>query len=112
MKNMLRILETGALLLAACGAAHAEANQVRFARQLGLGYLQFYVMQDKKLVEAQAERAGLGKVTATYSGTGTPTAIPDALLSGNVDVVGIGLPGFLTMWDKTRGVMNVRGIVA
>ena len=31
---------------------------------------------------------------------------------GNVDVVGIGLPSFLTMWDKTRGNMNVRGIVA
>jgi NitT/TauT family transport system substrate-binding protein len=29
-----------------------------------------------------------------------------------VDVVGIGLPAFLTMWDKTRGSMNVRGIVA
>ena len=25
----------------------AEANQVRFARQLGLGYLQFYVMQEQ-----------------------------------------------------------------
>jgi NitT/TauT family transport system substrate-binding protein len=43
---------------------------------------------------------------------GTPTAITDALLSSNVDVVGIGLPAFLTMWDKTRGNMNVRGIVA
>ena len=35
----------GAMLVALSGAAHAEANQVRFARQLGLGYLQFYVMQ-------------------------------------------------------------------
>lgn len=100
------------MLLALCGAAHAEANQVRFARQLGLGYLQFYVMQDKQFVEREAERAGLGKVTATYAGMGTPTAITDALLSGNVDVVGIGLPSFLTMWDKTRGAMNVRAIVA
>ena len=92
--------------------ASREANQVRFARQLGLGYLQFYVMQDRQMLEKQAERAGLGKVTATYAGMGTPTAITDALLSGNVDVVGIGLPSFLTMWDKTRGNMNVRGIVA
>jgi len=107
-----RIFACGVLLLALCGAAHAEANQVRFARQLGLGYLQFYVMQDKQMLEKQAERAGLGKVTATYAGMGTPTAITDALLSGNVDVVGIGLPAFLTMWDKTRGSMNVRGIVA
>jgi NitT/TauT family transport system substrate-binding protein len=101
-----------AMLAMLSGAAHAEANQVRFARQLGLGYLQFYVMQEKRFLESQAERLGLGKVTATYAGMGTPTAITDALLSGNVDVVGIGLPAFLTMWDKTRGTMEVRAIVA
>jgi len=113
MKNLgLRILAGGAVLLALCGAARAEAKEVRFARQLGLGYLQFYVMQEKRFLEGQAERRGLGKVTATYAGMGTPTAITDALLSGNVDVVGIGLPSFLTMWDKTRGSMDVRGIVA
>src|SRR5262245_42037242 len=112
MKNLLRCIAAATLTLALGGTAHAEANQVRFARQLGLGYLQFYVMQEKRMVEKEAERAGLGKVTATYAGMGTPTAITDALLSGNVDVVGIGLPSFLTMWDKTRARMNVRGIVA
>jgi len=113
MKNLnLRIFVTGMLVLALCGAARAEASQVRFARQLGLGYLQFYVMQDKQMVERQAERAGLGKVTTVYSGMGTPTAISDALLSGNVDIVGIGLPAFLTLWDKTRGNMDVRGMMA
>jgi hypothetical protein len=69
-------------------------------------------MQDKQMVERQAERAGLGKVTTVYSGMGTPTAISDALLSGNVDIVGIGLPAFLTLWDKTRGNMDVRGMMA
>src|SRR5215213_7240729 len=112
MKKLLAIAATAAALFASCSNALAEADQVRFARQLGLGYLQFYVMQDKQMVERQAERAGLAKVTATYAGMGTPTAIADALLSGNVDVVGIGLPVFLTMWDKTRGNMDVRGIVA
>jgi len=111
MTYLLRAAAISALLFTP-GHAFAEANQVRFARQLGLGYLQFYVMQDKQMLEKAAERAGLGKVSATYSGMGTPTAITDALLSGNVDVVGIGLPGFLTMWDKTRGNMNVRGVVA
>ncbi len=111
MRYLLRFAAMTALLFAS-GSAFAEANQVRFARQLGLGYLQFYVMQDKQMLEKAAERAGLGKVTATYSGMGTPTAITDALLSGNVDVVGIGLPAFLTMWDKTRGNASVRGIVA
>ena len=111
MRMPLRFSAIGALLFVS-GNAFAEANQVRFARQLGLGYLQFYVMQDKQMLEKAAARAGLGAVTATYSGMGTPTAITDALLSGNVDVVGIGLPAFLTMWDKTRGSMNVRGVVA
>jgi NitT/TauT family transport system substrate-binding protein len=121
MKNPERVLAAAAMALALAGlaylltpsvAAHTDANQVRFARQLGLGYLQFYVMQDKQLVEREAEKQGLGKVTTTYSGMGTPTAIADALLSGNVDVIGVGLPSFLTLWDKTRGNMNVRGIVA
>jgi NitT/TauT family transport system substrate-binding protein len=121
MKNPIRMLAAAAVAVALAGAvhvltssvsAHSEANQVRFARQLGLGYLQFYIMQDKQLVERQAEKQGLGKVTTTYSGMGTPTAISDALLSGNVDVIGVGLPSFLTLWDKTRGNMNVRGIVA
>ena len=101
-----------AVVLVACGIAHAEATQVRFARQLGLGYLQFYVMQDKQIVERRAGEAGLGKVTTAYSGMGTPTAIADALLSGNVDVIGVGLPVFLTLWDKTRANMDVRGMMA
>src|ERR1043166_7131131 len=111
MRNVLRIGAIGISLLAS-GGAFAEANQVRFARQLGLGYLQFYVMQDKQMVERQAERAGLGKVTTAYSGMGTPTAISDALLSGNVDIVGIGLPAFLTLWDKTRANVDVRAMMA
>src|SRR3954470_2872197 len=112
MKHVLRLLAISALLFASCSAALSEANQVRFVRQLGLGYLQFYVMQDKQMLEKAAGRAGLGAVTATYIGMGTPTAITDALLTGNVDVIGIGLPAFMTLWDKTRGGMNVRGIMA
>src|ERR1041385_5996916 len=111
MRLLLRLAAISALLLAS-GSAFAEATQVRFARQLGLGYLQFYVMQDRQMLEKAAARGGLGAVTATYVAMGTPTAITDALLSGNVDVVGIGLPAFLTMWDKTRGGMNVRGVMA
>src|SRR5947199_1668945 len=46
MKKLLAMAALGAALLASSGSAQAEANQVRFARQLGLGYLQFYVMQE------------------------------------------------------------------
>ena len=104
-----------AVLLAAvwlAAPAIAEVNQVRFARQLGLGYLQFYIMEDKKLVEKHARQLGLGAVTTQWLALGTPTALNDALLTGNVDIIGVGLPAFLTLWDKTRRNADVKALVA
>jgi sulfonate transport system substrate-binding protein len=104
-----------AVLLAAvwlAAPAIAEVNQVRFARQLGLGYLQFYIMEDKKLVEKHAQQLGLGTVTTQWLALGTPTALNDALLTGNVDIIGVGLPAFLTLWDKTRRNADVKAMVA
>src|SRR5712672_924021 len=46
--------------------AQAEVKEVRLARQLGLGYLQFYVMQDQKLVEKHGAALGLTGLTASY----------------------------------------------
>jgi NitT/TauT family transport system substrate-binding protein len=92
--------------------AAAEINEVRFARQLGLGYLQFHVMEEQKLVEKHARALGLDAVTTRWIPLGTPTALNDALLTGNADIIGVGLPGFLTLWDKTRGGLNVAAIVA
>ena len=108
----LRPLLTALAFLGLCGAAGAEVSHVRFARQLGLGYLQFYILQDKGFVEKRALEIGLGKITTEWSGLGTPTALTDALLTGSVDMVGVGLPSFLTMWDKTRGNMNVKSMAA
>jgi NitT/TauT family transport system substrate-binding protein len=109
------LIAVASMLLVAGGAAppaQADVKEVRFARQLGLGYLQFYVMQDHKLVEKHARALGLGEITTSYRPLGTPTALTDTLLSGNVDVVGIGLPAFLTLWDRTQETVRVRGIVA
>ena len=91
--------------------SRAEVLEVRFARQLGIGYLQLYIMQQQGLVEKHAKAAGL-EIATRYVPLGTPTAITDALLSGSVDIVGIGLPSFLTMWDRTQSNLKVRGIIA
>jgi NitT/TauT family transport system substrate-binding protein len=107
-----RLLIGAVTILGFCSAAAAEVDQVRFARQLGLGYLQFYVMQDRQLVEKHAQRLGLGKITTEWSALGQPTALNDALLTGNADIIGVGLPGFLTVWDKTRSNLNVKAVAA
>ncbi|HEX4556443.1 MAG TPA: ABC transporter substrate-binding protein [Xanthobacteraceae bacterium] len=109
---LLRFVAVALACVALARPAGAEVAQVRFARQLGLGYLQFYIMEDKKLVEKQAQRLGLGNVTTQWLPLGTPTALNDALLTGNVDFIGVGLPAFLTVWDKTRGNINVMGVAA
>ncbi len=90
----------------------AEATEVRFARNLGLGYLQLYVMEDRGLVEKQARAAGLGEVKAHYTALGNPTTITEATLSGNADFGAAGVPAFIIAWDKTRGNAGLRGVGA
>ncbi len=104
-------LSTGLTALAP-GAARAEATEVRFARNLDLGYLQLYVMQDQGLVEKQAKAAGLGEVKASYTALGNPTTITEATLSGNADFGAAGVPAFIIAWDKTKGNANLRGVGA
>jgi len=107
-----------AAILAACvlaaalpaGDARAEAKELRIAKQFGLGYLQFFVMQEEKLVEKHAKEAGLGDVAVTWSQFRSSDVMNDALISGSVDFVCLGIPGIATIWAKTRGNIDVRGV--
>jgi NitT/TauT family transport system substrate-binding protein len=99
-------------LLAFSTAARAEVGEVRFVRQLGLGYLQIYLMEEMKLVEKHAAALGHPGLKASYRPVGSPTAMNDMLLSGGADMVAAGFPPFVTIWDKTRGTLNVKNIAA
>src|SRR5207244_886083 len=52
--------------LALPGQAAAEATALRVARQFGVAYLQFMVMQDQKLIEKHAKAAGLGDIATDW----------------------------------------------
>jgi len=101
------LLASLALLWAA--AAHAEVKEVNAAKQYGLGYLQLVLMEDQKLVEKQAKAAGLGDIKVNWSTFRSSDVMNDALLSGSVDFVSLGVPGLATIWAKTRGNIDVRG---
>lgn len=98
--------------MAALGAAPAlaEATAVRAAKQYGLGYLQFMIMEDMKLVEKQARAAGLGDIEVTWNTFRSSDVMNDALLSGNVDFVSLGIAGMMTIWDRTKGTIDVKGV--
>ena len=108
---MLTRLGRLAVLLAltlAAPRAHAEANTVRIAKQYGLGYIQFMIMEDQKIVEKHAKAAGLGDVQATWGTFRSSDVMNDALISANLDFACLGPPGLATIWSRTRGNIDVR----
>ena len=96
------------LLLSCIGPVQAEQNELRIAKQYGLGYLQMMVMEDQKIVEKNAKAAGLGDVKVTWATFRSSDVMNDALLSGSVDFVCLGIPGIATIWGKTKGGMEVK----
>ncbi len=88
--------------------ARAEAKELNVAKQFGLGYLQFVMMEDMKLVEKHAKAAGLGDVKVNWSTFRSSDVMNDALISGTVDFVCLGIPGIATIWAKTKGNMEVK----
>ena len=83
--------------------AHAEANTLRLANQFGVGYMQFMVMQDQTMVEKHAKAAGLGDITVEWASFRSSDVMNDALISGSVDFVCLGIPGIVTIYSKTKG---------
>jgi ABC-type nitrate/sulfonate/bicarbonate transport system substrate-binding protein len=91
-----------------CGAA-----EIRLAEQFSMGYLQFNVMKRDKLIEKYATQRGLKDFKVSWQRFNGPGAMNEALLSGSTDIVSGGVPGLITLWDKTQGTsFEVKGICA
>ncbi|MBN9138594.1 MAG: ABC transporter substrate-binding protein, partial [Phyllobacterium sp.] len=59
------VLGIGLGLAGATGAARAEVSEVRISKGYGILYLPLIVMENQKLLEKQAAKAGLGDVKVT-----------------------------------------------
>ena len=51
-------------------------------------------------------------MTITWSTFADGTVASDAILSGNLDFAAGGLGSFVTLWDRTRGLLAVKGVAA
>ena len=101
---------TGLGLLAGSIAAHAE-GQIRIAEQFGIVYLLLNVAQEQKLIEKHAKAAGVDTKVEWVKLSGG-SAVNDALLSGNIEIAGAGVGPLLTLWDRTKGRQNVKGVAS
>lgn len=113
MKYLVRAaigLAAGAGLLVS-GAAQAEEGKLRIAQQFGIVYLSLNVAQDKKLIEKHGKEAGVD-INVEFVQLSGGAAVNDALLSGNIDIAGAGVGPLFTIWDRTKGKQNVKGVAS
>ena len=103
-------LLAGAGLMTASLSAQAE-GQLRIAQQFGVVYLLLNVAQDQQFIEKRGKQAGVD-IKVEYVKLSGGSAVNDALLSGSVDVAGAGVGPLFTLWDRTHGRQNVKGIAS
>jgi NitT/TauT family transport system substrate-binding protein len=87
-----------------------EVGTIVVAPQFGLAYLPLHVIKERKLLEKQLARNGLPNTKIEWAQTTGGASANDGLLSGTMHVVSGGVGPLLTIWDKTKGNANVRGI--
>jgi len=91
-------------------AAFAEVSELRVSQQFGLSYLPLIHLRAHGLIEKQAAARGIPNLRVTYTQFSGGAAVNDALLSGSIDIGAGGIAPLLTIWDKTRGNLDVRAI--
>jgi NitT/TauT family transport system substrate-binding protein len=90
----------------------AEVSEVRIAQQFGISYLPLTVMKHEHLLEQAAAKGGLGDIKVVWAQLAAGNAMNEALLSGNLDFPSGGVGPLLTIWSKTRGHQDVKGVAS
>ena len=112
----MRALLSFVLLWCICGSAftaRAETEVIRIPRGAGgVGFLPLLIMEQRGLVERQARALGAANLRVDWIKLGGPAVVNDLLLSGAADIVVAGPPAFLTLWDRTRETLKVKGVAA
>lgn len=96
--------------LTAPATARAE-GQIRIAEQFGIVYLLLNVVRDQQLIEKHGKAQGLD-IQVEWRQLSGGSAVNDALLAGNIDIAGAGIGPLLTVWDRTHGRQNVKGVAS
>jgi sulfonate transport system substrate-binding protein len=94
-------------------AVRAETDVIRIPRGAGgVGFLPLLIMEQRGLIERHARALGAANLRIDWLKLGGPAVVNDLLLSGAAAIVVAGPPAFLTLWDRTRETIKVKGIAA
>jgi NitT/TauT family transport system substrate-binding protein len=100
------------IMLGFTAAARAETDTVRIAQQFGISYLPLTIMNHEKLLEKAVARSGNAALTVEWTQFAAGNAMNEGLLSGNLDFASGGVGPLLTIWSKTKGRLDVKGVSA
>jgi len=106
-----RAAAVGAIVVLAVGAqpARAEVREITIAKEFGIGYLPYLIMEHEKLVEKHAKSRGLGDLKVNWRTFGGSGFMQSAMISGELEFGSSGVPWFLLLWDKTNGEVKSPG---
>jgi len=99
------------MLLAMPAAARAEVGEITVAQQYGVSFLPLMLMEHSGLVEQSAQALGI-KLKANWVKVAGPSVMNDGLLSETIHFASQGAPSLITLWDKTRNGVAVKGVSA
>jgi NitT/TauT family transport system substrate-binding protein len=103
-------IAAGALALVLATGAQAEGT-IRIAEQFGVPYLILNIAQEQKLIEKYGKQNGVD-IKVEWKQLSGGAAINDALLAGSIDIAGAGIGPLITVWDRTKGRQNVKGVAS
>jgi NitT/TauT family transport system substrate-binding protein len=102
-----------AFFLAVAGMpAYGELAEINVAQQYGVSFLPLMLMERDKLVEKHAKAAGLSDVKVNWVKVAGPSVMNDGVISGAIQFIAVGAPSLITLWDKTRTNVQVKGVSA
>src|SRR5438552_4410997 len=92
-------------------AAFAEMSEIKVAQQYGISYLPLMIMEEQKLIEKQAKALGVD-VSVGWARFAGGNVMNDALLSNSIQLASGGVGALITLWSRTRGNLDVKGVAA
>lgn len=107
----MRALAAALVVSLACSATAQAEGTLRVAEQFGVVYLLLNVARDQKFIEQEGKKQGVD-IKVDWAKLSGGASINDALLSGSVDIAAAGVGPLLTIWDRTHGKQNVKGVAS
>jgi NitT/TauT family transport system substrate-binding protein len=96
----------------AATSTYAEVTEISVAQQYGVSFLPLMVMERDKLVEKRAKALGLPELKVNWVSVAGPSVMNDGVISGAIQFIAVGAPSLITLWDKTKNNVQVKGVSA